>query len=131
MGIFGFSTEPSQGGDFTPIIKYDARSGRIFRVDRTATADGFVSDNVDITQTFKAVADFENIETGWMLFAAGVAPSLTMVKLPTSGERQGYAGKPRTAQAGIRFMLKLNKVRRRCQYAKSRSGRVYPASKPW
>ena len=34
--VFGFSTEPSAGGDFTPIIKYDARAGRIFRVDRVA-----------------------------------------------------------------------------------------------
>ena len=42
------------GGDFLPIIKYDARAGRLFRVDRE---DG-VSTSVDITRNFKAVFDF-------------------------------------------------------------------------
>ena len=66
--VFGFSTEMSGGGDFTPIVKYDSRAGRIFRVDRVQTNDGFVSDPVDITQGFKAVFDFENIEVGWIDF---------------------------------------------------------------
>ena len=49
--LFGFSTEPSGGGDFTPIIKYDARAGRVFRVDREQTTDGFASNPVDVTST--------------------------------------------------------------------------------
>jgi hypothetical protein len=112
MGIFGFSTEPSAGGDFTPIVKYDSRSGRIFRVDRVSTGDGFVSENIDITATFKCVADFDNIETGWMLFATGVAPSMTMVKLSSVDESgKGMPARPSEQhKQGIRFMLKLHKT---------------------
>ena len=32
--IFGFSTEPSNGEEYFPIVKYDARAGRMFRVDK-------------------------------------------------------------------------------------------------
>ena len=45
--VFGFSTEPA--GDFMPILKYDSRAGRLFRVDRENTGDGFSNDPVDIT----------------------------------------------------------------------------------
>ncbi len=46
------------GADFLPIVKYDARSGRMARLDR----DG--GDNVshDVTRTFKAVFDLENLD---------------------------------------------------------------------
>ncbi len=64
----------SGGGDFLPILKYDARAGRFFRVDR---ADG-VSTPVDVTRNLKMVVDFENLEIGWIHFAAGAAPSFTM-----------------------------------------------------
>src|SRR4051812_47950315 len=67
MSVFGFSTEPT-GGDFLPIIKYDARAGRIFRVDRGI--DG--PNPTDITDSFTAVFDFANIETGWMNFSGPV-----------------------------------------------------------
>lgn len=64
------------GGDFLPIVKYDARAGRIFRVDRDANG----STPVDITRIFKAVFDFENVEVGHILFSAGGAPDFRMVK---------------------------------------------------
>jgi hypothetical protein len=106
MSRFGFSTEPSAGGDFLPIVKYDARAGRIFRVDRTDTGQGFVSEPVDITHNFKAIVDFENIETGWINFATGGAPDFRLVPLghelptrPSEGHKNG-----------IRFMLKLDKA---------------------
>jgi len=46
MARFGFSTETSAGGEFTPIVKYDARSGRMFRIDRIQDANGFDNDQV-------------------------------------------------------------------------------------
>lgn len=106
MSRFGFSTEPSAGGDFLPIVKYDARAGRMFRVDRTADSSGsFSSTPVDITDSFKAIADFENIETGWIDFATGGAPDFKLVPMgsplpvkPTDKHKNG-----------IRFMLKLAK----------------------
>jgi hypothetical protein len=93
----GLSTE-SGGGDYTPVCKYDARAGRWFRIDRHQDSAGnWTSDDVDISSGFQAVMDLENIEVGWMLFAAGVAPQWLMVKLgdplphrPTDQHKQGF-----------------------------------------
>jgi hypothetical protein len=104
MSIFGFSTE-APTGDFTPIVKYDARAGRIFRVDRTDTGNGFESSPIDITNSFKAVCDFENLETGWIDFSTGGAPSFVLVP-------RGQMLPPRpstTHKNGVRFMIKLGK----------------------
>jgi hypothetical protein len=106
MSRFGFSTEPSEGGgNFLPVCKYDARSGRMFRVDRIDTGNGFVSEQVDITRTFKAQVDLENVETGWILFAAGIAPHFALVPL-------GAPMPPRPTpdhKNGVRFLAKLGK----------------------
>lgn len=101
----GLSTE-SGGGDFTPVVKFDARAGRMFRVDREQDGGGnWNTNNVEITNGFTAVMDLENIEVGWLLFAAGVAPQLTLVKLgqplpqrPSDQHKQGF-----------RMMMKLGK----------------------
>jgi hypothetical protein len=45
----GLQTESSGGGDFTPIIKFDARAGRMFRVDREQDASGsWNTENVEV-----------------------------------------------------------------------------------
>lgn len=102
----GLSTESTGGGgDFTPVVKYDARAGRIFRIDREQTGDGWETKNVEITNGFTAVMDLENIQVGWALFQAGVMPSLAMVKL----------GQPMPAQPsdkhkqGFKVLMKLGK----------------------
>jgi hypothetical protein len=105
---FGFSTEPSTAVDFTLIIKYDARAGRIFRIDRLATTSGFESIPVDITANFKAVVDFENVETGWIDFPVGSAPSFEMIKISDLKDGKPLPDKPSAKHKnGIRFPLKL------------------------
>ena len=96
----GFSYGGSgEGGDFLPIVKFDARAGRFFRVDRE---DG-VSTPHDITRNFKAVFDFENLEVGWISFNAGSAPDFKMVPF---GEDMG--AKPSdNHKRGIRMAVKL------------------------
>lgn len=76
-------------GDYTVYAKYDARAGRWF----TKGADG----DIDITDGFTAVFDFEQIEVGWMMFAAGVAPvyvtqdiSLGVPPKPPGDMKQGF-----------------------------------------
>lgn len=104
MSIFGFSTETG-GGDFMPVCKYDARAGRIFRVDRISGIDGFSNAPVDITAEFKAIFDFENVEVGWIHFVAGSAPSFAL-------GRMGDALPPRPSELhknGVRFIIKLAK----------------------
>jgi hypothetical protein len=104
MNVFGFSTEV-KGGDFLPVLRYDARAGRFFRVERADNGSGFASSLTDITANFKAVFDFENIEIGWIQFAPGMAPSFVMVPM-------GQQRPPRPTEQhkdGIRFLVKLAK----------------------
>jgi hypothetical protein len=102
----GFNMESGGGGDFMPIIKYDARAGRMFRVDRDLDAGGeWTTKPVDITANFSAVFDLENIETGWLLFAAGMAPDIKVV-------RHGEPVPPRPSdqhKQGFRLTIKLAK----------------------
>lgn len=98
MGL-GFTA--SSGGDFLPVIKYDARAGRMFRVDRDSS--GGTPDQVDITNGFTAVFDFENIEVGHIRFMAGMAPDFQLVALG-----QPFPA-PRSAEhkQGFRILVKL------------------------
>ena len=82
-----------------PHIKYDARAGRIFRVDRE---DG-ISEQIDITNGFKAIFDLENVEVGYIMFAAGQAPDFRMVPLGSP-----LPAKPSDDHKhGVRFLVKL------------------------
>src|SRR6187431_1783365 len=105
MSVFGFSTEASAAGDFLPVLKYDARAGRFFRMDRVDTGNGFASEPVDITPIVKFIADFENVEVGWIVFTPGIAPDFRLVPI-------GYQLPERPSpnhKNGLRFMLKLSK----------------------
>lgn len=94
----GLQTESGGGGEFTPILKYDARAGRMFRVDRTQDASGgWQTENVEVTNGFQAVMDLEQVRVGWCLFAAGVQPSFSLVPLgqplparPSDQHKQGF-----------------------------------------
>jgi len=103
--IFGFPEKSGGDGEFVGVLKYDAKAGRFFRVDRIQDADGnYVSDQVDITQIVKFVADFENIEVGNILFMPGQAPDFQLVRMgepvpPPPTENHKY---------GVRFMVRLS-----------------------
>ena len=99
-------TYSTGGGDFTAIVKYDARAGRIFREDRSQDAGGtWGKDSVDLTGSFKAIFDFENIEVGYIMFPQGGAPDFQMV-----GLGDPYPQRPSDKHMqGVRFMLKLAK----------------------
>lgn len=102
----GLKTEGG-GGDFAEILKYDARAGRFFRVDRAQDAGGnWQTSNVEITNGFQAVFDLDNIQVGWALFAAGIAPQFSMVPLG-----QPLPAKPSDQhKQGFKLMLKLGKM---------------------
>jgi hypothetical protein len=97
----GINYESAGGGDFLPIVKYDARAGKMFRVDRVNGE----SQNTDISRTFKAVFDLENLETGWIDFESG-APQFAMSVLG-SGPKPEQPGD--TFREGVRFIVKLGK----------------------
>ena len=93
--------DPIETGDIVPVVKYDARAGRTFRVDRVDGAN--VSE--DITAGFKAVFDFENAEVGFINFNTGSAPDFCMVPF-------GAPMPPCPSQLhkpGVRLLVKLAK----------------------
>lgn len=65
----GLNISNGGGEDFKPYIKYNAKAGRWY----VKKDEGEVEVN---NPAF--VADFDNIKTGWMHFAAGVAPSVIL-----------------------------------------------------
>ena len=81
VDVFGFPVKSEGDGEFTPVLKYDARAGRFFRVERVNTGNGFENDDVDITQGVKFLADFENVEVGYARFSAGQAPDFHLVPI--------------------------------------------------
>ena len=77
----GFATEAKASGDILPIVKWDAKSGAMVRVDRYQDAGGaWTRDENDMEIPVKFVADFDNIEVGWLSFAGG-APDFHMVRI--------------------------------------------------
>ena len=86
------------GGNRTPIVKYDARAGRWFRVDG--------KDNVsDITNGFTAVFDLAQIEIGWARFVAGSPPDVSFARVPSPMPPQPTPDHKR----GVRLHVKLAK----------------------
>lgn len=134
MSSLGFKNNGGGGSlDLVPIIKYDARAGRVSRVDRVqgaTSATGWESEFEDITSKFRAVFDLENIEIGWINFSGG-APDFVMFPM---GEDHGEAPSPNHKE-GFRIMLKLGKdcggdVRELCSTAgvvKGALGTLYDA----
>jgi len=107
---YGFEIKSGgAGGDFLPIVRYDARAGRIFRDDRVVQAEGYKTEPVDITNKFKALCDFENMEVGWMKFAPGTPPSFAMAKrVDVVAKTASIPDRPsEDHRTGVRFVLKL------------------------
>lgn len=103
MAFGGFFDSVGSAGSFLPIVKYDARSGRIMRRDR----ENGENTDVDITKSFKAIFDLENVEIGWLNFPMGSAPQIHMVRYADGvsidkPEGDGF-------KRGVRFIVKLSK----------------------
>lgn len=96
------------GGSFenrTPVIKYDGRAGRLFRVDRTQVNGSWQTDAVEVTPVFQAVMDLERIELGWLHFPSGAAPSMAVAPFG-----QPIPAKPSDQhRAGFRLLMLLGK----------------------
>ena len=94
----GLTTATAEGGDFAQILKYDARAGRMFVVNRQQDDYGqWETNNVEVTNGFNAIFDLEQIQVGWVHFANGVAPNWSMVPLgqpmpakPSADHRQAF-----------------------------------------
>lgn len=103
----GLSAHHSSG-EFSPRVEYNAKSGRMARVDRTADGSGII--RTDITMSQPAFAwDMGSIEIGWANFQSGAAPSLVMVpygqpmpERPDRAHKAGFRSKVWDGQTGAR-----------------------------
>lgn len=105
----GISTESGGGNgeyDRMPFIGYNAKAGRVYRHDRENTGDGWVTTKHEITMEFQAIMDLENIETGWLNFPSGAAPSFALARI---GEPKPARPSPQHKE-GLRVVMKLSQA---------------------
>lgn len=113
MGL-GLTTGGGSGGDIQPYINYDAKAGRMFRVDRAQGGDGtWATDKVEITNTVHMVMDLANIRVGWINYTTQgpVRKLVTLGKepIPPRPDDKNAEGKPAFKQ-GFEVNLLLDKA---------------------
>lgn len=110
----GLSTGGSNGGEIQPYINYDAKAGRMFRVDRSQGGDGmWNTDKVEITNTVQMVMDLANIRVGWINYTTqGPVRKLVVLgqePIPPRPDDKNAEGKPAFKQ-GFEINLLLDKA---------------------
>lgn len=111
----GLSTT-SGSADRLPIVKYDARAGRFFKIDRVQGASGWESLQEDITNNLTVAIDLHDIDVGWIAFTTQ-GPDLKVVKVgegiparPTDQHKQGFRVKLYEKGLGVRELASTAKV---------------------
>jgi len=110
----GLSTGGSSGGEIQPYINYDAKAGRMFRVDRSQQGDGtWATDKIEITNTVQMVMDLANIRVGWINYTTqGPVRKLVVLgqePIPARPDDKNAEGKPAFKQ-GFEINLLLDKA---------------------
>jgi hypothetical protein len=81
MGL-GFPTESKPSGDIIPIVKFDANTGDMVRVDREQDMSGsWIQNEEEVSFPVKFVADLDAIEVGYSRIKRGEAPDFRMVRV--------------------------------------------------
>ena len=91
------------GGNFLPIIKFDARIGTFYLQDRVHSDGTWQTNQRDVTDEFRAVFDLKNLQRGWIRFPKGAAPDVTLVP---AGEDPGDPPSD-DHKEGVRVILKM------------------------
>ncbi len=92
-----------KGGNFLPIIKFDARVGTFYLQDRVNSDGKWQTEQRDVTENFQAAFDLENLQRGWLWFPKGAAPQ---VKLVAAGD-DPLEPPTDDHKEGIRVVLKM------------------------
>jgi hypothetical protein len=104
----GLNYETADAGSIIPVVKYDARAGKILRIDRVDGSSEPIDITYDMMDAAKggAIFDFEqNLEVGTISFRAGQAPDFCVVPY---GQTKPAA--PSTDhKPGLRIIIKLSK----------------------
>jgi hypothetical protein len=86
-----------------PVLKYDARVGRLYTQDRVFEGGAWQTVQSDCTDGFRAIVDLANLQQGWISFPKGAPPSAVL--FPAGAE----IGDPPSAdhKQGLRVLVKL------------------------
>ena len=100
----------SSNTDFLPIIKYDARAGKMFRIDKILVGDEWRKQPpVEVTTGLRFVADLRNYEEGYIGFPANM-PDFRLVRdgepFPPKPLDLDAEGKP-VYKEGFRILILL------------------------
>ena len=96
----GFTTS---NRDFLPIIKYDARAGKFFKITRTQGEDGKWTTTQDEIASPIVAMNIADVEVGWLSFASG-APNFHM-----SHNRDGMPPRPsEDHKEAFRVLIKMS-----------------------
>jgi len=106
----------SGGGNFPPIVKWDAKAGDFIVRHREQTASGeWENDDVDIQMPVKLIADLENLEVGWVAYVP--TPSFVMTKVggampakPTEDHKMGFRVHLYNDELGLRELSSAAKT---------------------
>lgn len=100
-----FGKRKGSGGDFLPLLKYDARNGSLYLEDRVQTSRGWEKEHTNVGSAFKGVFDLANAEVGWINFPRGAAP---ITQLVPAGQEIGEAPSEDYKQ-GFRLLVLVDK----------------------
>jgi hypothetical protein len=92
------------GGDYLPMLKYDARVGTLYLQDRVYENGKWETEQRDVTDKFRAAFDVGNLRRGWINFPKGAAPETHLVQI---GEDYGDPPDDRFKE-GIRVLVKMD-----------------------
>jgi len=106
----------SGGGNFTPIVKWDAKGGDFTARNRAQTAAGvWENDDVDVQMPVKLIADLENVEVGWVAYVP--RPSFAMTKIggampdqPSDDHKVGFRLRLFNDELGLRELSSAAKT---------------------
>jgi hypothetical protein len=92
-----FGKRKGGGGNFLPLLKYDARNGSLYFEDRVQTSRGWEKQHTNVGTSFRGVLDLANAEVGWINFPRGAAPETVLVPVghdigtaPSDDHKQGF-----------------------------------------
>lgn len=102
----------------TPILGFNAKSGRLFLLDRTQDAAGdWSSVKTDVTMLQPPfLVDFGRLEVGWIHFSANAAPVFVLAPFGQQGPAQPTSpgtnsnGRPLRFKAGFRLPVVSNAI---------------------
>lgn len=106
----------SGGGNFPPIVKWDAKAGDFIARNREQTASGeWENDDVDVPMPVKLIADLEHLEVGWVAYVP--TPSFVMTKVggampakPTEDHKMGFRVHLYNDELGLRELSSAAKT---------------------